>query len=88
MTVVVLVFCLALLCLIARPSAKRTILLTTPTTPLLTKTFRTKRKNSSEETQQREKKAVNPVYWWLVQPQKETGLKEGRFREVIKLKIC
>ena len=73
----VLVFCLALLCLISRPSAKRTILLTTPTTPLLNTAVRIKTKKPPEEN--REKKSVNPVYWWLVQPGKETGLKEGRF---------
>ena len=80
MTVVVLVFCLALLCLLWRPSAKRTILLTTPLTPLLNKKKNSDRKSSAAECEEsREKKAVAPVYWWLVQPQKETGLKEGRF---------
>ena len=73
----VLVFCLALLCLISRPSAKRTILLTTPTTPLLRNAVRIKTQTCPEEN--KEKKAVNPVYYWLVQPGKETGLKEGRF---------
>ena len=76
-TVVVLVFCLALLCLMARPSAKRTILLTTPL--LDTAMSSEGRTPSGENEENREKKAVNPVYWWLVQPQKETGLKEGRF---------
>ena len=75
----VLVFCLALLCLISRPSAKRTILLTTPTTPLLHRATDRARNTQKSPEENKEKKAVNPVYWWLVQPAKETGLKEGRF---------
>ena len=57
---------------------QRTILLTTPTTPLITKTKPQRRKNSDVEDGGR-KNDVNPIYWWIVQPQEETGLKEGRF---------
>lgn len=71
MTVVLLVFCLALLCLLGKPSAKRTILLTTP--------LLHSNNSQAESSENREQRAVAPVYWWLVQPQKETGLKEGRF---------
>ena len=67
---------LALGCLISRPSAKRTILLTTPTSPLL-KIKRKKRRRNSDESRKQDN--VNPIYWWIVQPQEETGLKEGRF---------
>ena len=69
-------FVLALGCLISRPSAKRTILLTTPTSPLL-KIKRKKRRKNSDESRKQDN--VNPIYWWIVQPQEETGLKEGRF---------
>ena len=67
-------FLLALGCLISRPSAKRTILLTTPASPLLR--IKRKKKNSDENLK---KDNVNPIYWWIVQPQEETGLREGRF---------
>lgn len=67
---------MALGCLISRPSAKRTILLTTPASPLLRIKRKKTRKNSGDSLK---KDKVNPIYWWIVQPQEETGLKEGRF---------
>ena len=69
-------FLLALGCLISRPSAKRTILLTTPASPILKIKRKKTRKHSGESLK---KDKVNPIYWWIVQPQEETGLKEGRF---------
>ena len=33
----------------------------------------------SEVEESRSKDSVNPIYWWIVQPQEETGLREGRF---------
>merc|ERR1719483_1461515 len=56
-------------CLMMRPSAKRTILLTTP----LLNEKKSKRKKSPNPQN------ANPIYMWMVQPKEETGLKEGRF---------
>ena len=76
LSVSIVVFMLALGCLISRPSAKRTILLTTPASPLLKIKRKKTRKHSDDGLK---KDNVNPIYWWIVQPQEETGLKEGRF---------
>ena len=76
LSVSLVVFLLALGCLISRPSAKRTILLTTPASPLL-RIKRRKTRNHSDDNLKKDN--VNPIYWWIVQPQEETGLKEGRF---------
>ena len=77
LTVSLFVFLVALACLLSRPSAKRTILLTTPLPPLFTFSRpKCRRKNSDADER---KTDVNPVYWWIVQPGEETGLKEGRF---------
>merc|ERR1719154_1092376 len=53
-----------------RPSAKRTILLTTA---LKETEQKYKRKKVSKHQN------VNPIYMWMVQPREETGLKKGRF---------
>ena len=66
MTVTLFVFCMLLTCLMMRPSARRTILLTTPLGEK-----KGKRKKASKQEN------VNPIYMWMVQPKEETGLKEG-----------
>ena len=66
MTVTLFVFCMLLTCLMMRPSARRTILLTTPLGEK-----KSKRKKASKQEN------VNPIYMWMVQPKEETGLKEG-----------
>jgi len=70
------VFLLVLFCIIlsllCRPSAKRTVLLNTPLTPLLKGKKGKPEEPTSSET-------ANPIYMWMVQPKEETGLKEGRF---------
>jgi len=82
LSVTLFVFCIFFGYLLLKPSAKRTILLTTPTSPL----FNLKRNKIKETCEDPEvisdnpkKDVVNPIYWWLVQPQEDTGLKEGRF---------
>ena len=60
-----LMFCMVLSCLMLRPSAKRTILLTTSL-----KKMDTKRKLLKKDR-------ASPLYMWMVQPTEETGLKEG-----------
>jgi len=82
LSVSLFVFCIFFGYLLLKPSAKRTILLTTPTSPL----FNLKRNKLKEKCKDPEvisdnprKDKVNPIYWWLVQPQEDTGLKEGRF---------
>ena len=74
LTVTLLVFCLLLTCLMLRPSARRTILLTTP---LGEKEKKSKRKKSPKQ------EAVNPIYMWMVQPKEETGLKEGNQSTIV-----
>ena len=74
LTAALLVFCCALACLLLRPSAKRTILLTTPL--LQQQKLRTVRKGKPAAAA---KDPVNPIYWWMVQPRAETGLTEGLY---------
>ena len=76
LTVTLLVFCLLLTCLMLRPSARRTILLTTP---LGEKEKKSKRKKSPKQEN------VNPIYMWMVQPKEETGLKEGNQSAIVNI---
>ena len=53
---------------------QRTILLTTPTSPLLPTIVRSRRAKRAEDSRSegegeetKQKDAVNPIYWWLVQ---------------------
>ena len=53
---------------------QRTILLTTPTSPLLPTIVRSRRAKRAEDgrgegegEETKQKDAVNPIYWWLVQ---------------------
>ena len=87
MTVTILAFCIVLTCLMMRPSAKRTILLTTPLLvniilhfeTSLIQTFKEKEKKSKRKKSPKPPENVNPIYMWMVQPKEETGLKEGEF---------
>ena len=56
------------------PPLQRTILLTTPTSPLLPTIVRPRRAKRAEDgrgegegEETKQKDAVNPIYWWLVQ---------------------
>ena len=73
LTVTLLVFCVLMSCLMIRPSAWRTILLTTPLKEQGTK--ERKKKPSKQDN-------VNPIYMWMVQPKEETGLKEGKTKNL------
>ena len=59
--------------LYSNPPLQRTILLTTPTSPLLPTIVRSRRAKRAEDSRSeegeetKEKDAVNPIYWWLVQ---------------------
>ena len=77
LTVTVLVFCLLLTCLMLRPSARRTILLTT--------ILGEKEEKKSKRKKSPKQEAVNPIYMWMVQPKEETGLKEGNQQTIVKV---
>ena len=58
----------------SNPPLQRTILLTTPTSPLLPTIVRSRRAKRAEDSRSegegeetKQKDAVNPIYWWLVQ---------------------
>ena len=58
----------------SNPPLQRTILLTTPTSPLLPTIVRPRRAKRAEDgrgegegEETKQKDAVNPIYWWLVQ---------------------
>ena len=58
----------------SNPPLQRTILLTTPTSPLLPTIVRPRRATRAEDgrgegegEETKQKDAVNPIYWWLVQ---------------------
>ena len=60
--------------LTSNPPLQRTILLTTPTSPLLPTIVRLRRAKRAEDSRSegegeetKQKDAVNPIYWWLVQ---------------------
>ena len=58
--------------LYSNPPLQRTILLTTPTSPLLPTIVRSRRAKRAEDSRSegeetKQKDAVNPIYWWLVQ---------------------
>ena len=81
LSVSLFVFCIFFGYLLLKPSAKRTILLTTPTSPL----FNLKRNKLKEKCKDPEvisdnprKDKVNPIYWWLVQPQEQRWKQDFR----------
>ena len=71
MTVTLMVFLMLMTCLMMRPSASRTILLTTPLLDNRSKDNENEKKNHSRQ--------ANPFYAWMVQPLAETGIKQGQF---------